>query len=141
MKEARKYFWDLFDEVNMEEAKESFVWDPNEFWERTEQRLKEINNNLRISQSDRLDRDITALTLRKLCRAAERTFKHKKGDVWENVSKDRSKFHHQDVQREIHSKIKNLGFQTGDSTSVKRRLIKSSDTELCCIWREWLIAL
>jgi len=130
MKEARKYFWDLFDEVNMEEAKESFVWDPNEFWERTEQRLKEINNNLRISQSDRLDRDITALTLRKLCRAAERTFKHKKGSVWDNVSKDRSVFHHTDVHREIHSKIKNLGFKTGDTISVKRRLIKSSDTEL-----------
>merc|ERR1719320_893612 len=130
MKEARKYFWDFFEEVNIKGTKGALVWDPQEFWERTDQRLQEINNNLRISQSDRLDRDISALTLRKLCRQAEQTFKHKKGEVWENVSRDRSKFHHQDVQREIHSKIKNLGFQTGDSTSVKRRLIKSSDTEL-----------
>jgi len=129
-KDAKKHFWELFDEVNMKEAKEALVWDPTEFWDRTEQRLVEISNNLRISQSDRLDRDITALTMRKLCRAAEQTFKHKKGDVWENVSKDRSQFHHTDVQREIHNKVKNLGFQRGDSTSVKRRLIKSSDTEL-----------
>lgn len=130
LKEAKNHFWELFEEVNIEGTKGALVWDPLDFWERTDQRLIEINNNLRISQSDRLDRDISALTLRKLCRQAEQTFKHKKGDVWENVSRDRSLFHRRDVHREIHSKIKNLGFQTGGAITVKRRLIKSSDTEL-----------
>jgi len=130
IKDAKQHFWDYFEQVNMKTDKGVLVWDPFEFWERTEQRLREINNNLRISQSDRLDREITALTLRKLCRVAEQTFKHKEGDVWINVSKDRSQFHQRDVQRELHSKIEKLGFETGNSILVKRRLIKSSDTEL-----------
>jgi len=130
IKDARQHFWAFFEQVNMKTEKGVVVWDPFEFWERTEQRLNEINNNLRISQSDRLDREITALTLRKLCRVAEQTFKHKEGDVWSNVSKDRSQFHRRDVQKELHSKIQKLGFETGNSILVKRRLIKSSDTEL-----------
>jgi len=128
-KDALQLFKKFFFDVNWEDDG-GLVWKASEFWERTAHRLKEINNNLRLSQSDRLDRDITALTLRKLCRSAEKTFKHAKGDVWNNVSEDRSTFHREDVQSEIHSKIKNLGFETGNSILVKKRLIKSSDTEL-----------
>jgi len=130
IRDARQHFWGFFEELNLKTDKGVLAWDPFEFWERTEQRLKEINNNLRISQGDRLDREITALTLRKLCRAAEQTFKHKEGDVWSNVSKDRSQFHRRDVKKELHGKIEKLGFETGNSILVKRRLIKSSDTEL-----------